>query len=100
MMIYEIVFHPEAWEDLKKLDNSVKIKVLKQIKKLSLLPELGEKLGKKYGLNLTGFRKLYVNKKQIRIVYRVDETIIQVFIIGIGKRESEIYIKSAERINN
>lgn len=99
-MIYEIVFHPEAWEDLKKLDNSVKIKVLKQIKKLSLLPELGEKLGKKYGLNLTGFRKLYVNKKQIRIVYRVDETIIQVFIIGIGKRESEIYIKSAERINN
>lgn len=100
-MIYEIVFHPEAWEDLKKLDNSVKIKVLKQIKKLSLLPELGEKLGKKYGLNLTGFRKLYVNKKQIRIVYRVDENIIQVFIIGIGKHESsEIYIKSAERINN
>ncbi len=100
MKIYNISFHPEAMNDLKKINHSVQIQILKQIKKLSISPELGEALGNKFGINLTGLRKLYVNKKQIRIVYQIIESRIEVLIIGIGKRESNLVCETAKtRIN-
>jgi mRNA interferase RelE/StbE len=90
MKSYSISFHPEAKDDLKNFNYSVQLLILKQIKKLSVSPELGEALGNKYGLNLTGLRKMYVSKKQVRIVYQIFESKVEVLIIGIGKRESNI----------
>lgn len=90
MKSYSISFHPEAKDDLKYFNYSVQLLILKQIKKLSQSPELGDALGNKYGLNLTGLRKMYVNKKQVRIVYQIFESKVEVLIIGIGKRESNI----------
>ena len=90
MKSYSISFHPEAKDDLKNFNYSVQLLILKQIKKLSQSPELGDALGNKYGLNLTGLRKMYVNKKQVRIVYQIFESKVEVLIIGIGKRESNI----------
>ena len=90
MKSYSISFHPEAKDDLKYFNYSVQLLILKQIKKLSQSPEIGDALGNKYGLNLTGLRKMYVNKKQVRIVYQIFESKVEVLIIGIGKRESNI----------
>jgi mRNA interferase RelE/StbE len=69
------------------LDNSVKILVFKQIKKLEINPNYGESLGNKAGIDLTGYRKLYANKKRIRIIYKVTEEKIEVLIIAINKRD-------------
>lgn len=42
------------------------------------------------GLDLTGFFKLYVAKKKIRVVYRLLRDYLEVIeVIGIGKREKE-----------
>jgi mRNA interferase RelE/StbE len=100
MKLYKIIFHPEAQQELISLDGSVRIIVLKQIKKLEQFPQLGELLGNKHGYDLTGYRKLYVNKKNIRIVYSIIEEQILVKIIAIGKREDfQVYKDANNRID-
>ena len=99
MMIYKILFHPNAAHDVAGLDNRVRLLVLKQIKKLSLAPGLGKELGCKQGIDLSGYRKLYVDKKKIRIVYKIVDEQILIQVIAVGKRKSlQVYKKAAKRI--
>jgi mRNA interferase RelE/StbE len=77
----------------------VQTSVLKQIVKLETAPELGELLGNKNGINLSGLRKLYAAKKQIRIIYEIVADEIVVHVIAIGKREEmEAYKEALKRI--
>jgi mRNA interferase RelE/StbE len=100
MKLYKISFHPEAQKELLSLDGSIRIIVLKQIKKLEQFPQLGELLGNKHGYDLTGYRKLYANKKNIRIVYSIIEEQILVKIISIGKREDfQVYKDANSRLD-
>ncbi len=97
-MSYEIEYHKEVEKDLKEFDRSIKIKLLKQVEKLSLSPQLGESLGNKFGLDLSGYKKMYCCKKQIRIVYKIGNEKVVVFIVAIGKREDEqVYKLASER---
>jgi len=94
--MYEIKYHPLIEKDLKQLNNSIRIDVFKKIKKIQTSPELGELLGNKNGMNLTGLRKMYVAKKQVRIVYEIVENIVIVKVLAIGKREDMKVYKEAE----
>ena len=96
--MYKIEQHPHVKEDLKALNNSIRIEVFKKLKKLSIAPELGVLLGNKNSMNLTGLRKVYVAKKQIRIVYEIVDTILIVHVIAIGKREGmDVYKEALKR---
>lgn len=70
-MAYKIEFLPEALQEFDALDGSLKKIAAKQIDKLAERPELGEPLGKKMGVDLTGYRKMYFGKKSYRIVYEI-----------------------------
>ena len=97
-MNYKIRFHIDAKKELDDLDGSVRLIVLRQIKKLETKPLLGEALGNIGGLDLTGFRKMYADRKKIRIVYRILEEEVEVFIIAINKREkSKVYEIATKR---
>ena len=98
-MNYKIIFHPELKYDLKEFSHTQNKLILKQFNKIQKSPELGQALGNKNGYNLFGCQKMYVDKKQIRIVYRVikDEIIIE--FIAVGKRENmQVYEKASKRI--
>ena len=98
-MTYKIVFHPEAQSDYLKLDNGVQQRIAKQINKIANAPELGIKLGNIQGADLAGCRKMYAEKKQIRIVYEVIDNELFVHIIAIGKRsEMEVYKSASKRM--
>lgn len=94
-MKFNVQLVEEAKVDFKNLDNSQKIPVAKQLKQLEISPYKGKPLGKKFGIDLTGYYKLYVLKKQIRIIYRVVEKEIIVEVISIGKREEFAAYKDA-----
>lgn len=97
-MKYKVVLHPDAAEDLKKLNHRVKILVFKQINKLSSKPELGKNLGAKHGIDLSGYRKIYADRKRIRIVYKILDDLVLIHILAVGKREGmEVYQKAGER---
>jgi mRNA interferase RelE/StbE len=84
---YSVTLTADAAEDFRRLDGSLKQPVAKQLKKLETSPLLGEHLGNKVDLDLTGYYKLYAAKKGIRIVYRIIELEVIVEIVAIGKRE-------------
>jgi mRNA interferase RelE/StbE len=89
---YKVRLSESAKDEFLKLDGSVKKLVGKQLKALEENPFKGEVLGNKAGIDLTGFYKLYVHKKQIRIVYQVIGDELIVFVVAIGKRDGlEVY---------
>ena len=89
-MAYKVIFTEDAEKDLGNLDKSIRTQVIKKAIALQDNPFLGDPLGNKLGLDLTGYYKLYVAKKAYRIVYRlIGEKIEVVEIVGIGKREKE-----------
>jgi mRNA interferase RelE/StbE len=98
----DIQFIPEAANDYKSLDGSIKKLVNEKIDQLKENPFLGELLGNKNSIDLTGYYKIYVAKKSYRIVYRIVKNEIEIIEIwGIGKRDKmEIYKKVGKRISN
>jgi mRNA interferase RelE/StbE len=50
-------------------------------------------------MDLTGFRKVYVDNKRVRIVYKIIDKKLQIFIVTVGKRDDmEVYKKAVDRI--
>lgn len=97
-MNYKIVLKEEADDDLSKLSHNQKILIFKQFEKLKVSPELGLSLGKKSGYDLTGYKKMYANKKQLRIIYKIIDDKIIIEVIAIGKRDNmEVYKKASQR---
>ena len=98
----DIEFIPEAAKEYKSLDGSIKKLVDKEFVELEKNPYLGEALGNKNNIDLTGYYKIYVYKKIYRIVYRIAENENNIEIIeiwGIGKKDKmEIYKNVGKRI--
>ena len=97
--MYKIEFHKEVDKDFKELGNSTALLVFKKLKQLAKNPIIGEDLGHKANINLVGYKKVYVNNKRVRIVYKIIDEKIEVFVIAVGKRDDmEVYKKAEGRI--
>jgi mRNA interferase RelE/StbE len=96
--MYAYKFHPDAKKELVKLNNSVQILFTKTLKKILKSPELGQDLGNKNNIDLTGLKKMYFDNKRYRVVYEIIEKEVIIHIIAIGKRDKmEVYEKAGER---
>ena len=97
--MYELKLHPKVEDDLKELDNALQIQVFKKLKQIQISPQLGLPLGNKNNMNLSGFKKVYVAKKRVRIVYEIQDDGLLIYTIAIGKRDDmEVYKKANERL--
>lgn len=101
-MAYKVIFTKDAENDLEQLDKSIRTQVIKKAIALQENPFLGDALGNKFNLDLTGYYKLYVAKKAYRIIYRLIGVQIEVVeIVGIGKRDKEeIYRLVVKRLKS
>ena len=96
--MYSVLHHPLVEKDLEELSHSVRVMVFKKIHQLQQSPQIGLPLGHKNNMNLSGLRKVYVDKKRVRIVYEVIEDKLIIKTIAIGKRDDmEVYKKAADR---
>jgi len=97
-----IRFIPEAVKDYKSLGGTIKALVNKKIEKLKEDAYIGERLGNKNNIDLTGYYKIYVAKKTYRIVYRIVKGEVEIVEIwGIGKRDKmEVYKEVKKRIKS
>ncbi len=97
--MYSIEYHPELEQDLKELGHSTALLVFKKLKKIAQNPIIGIDLGNKANMNLTGYKKVYVDKKKVRIVYKIVEDKVVVYVVVAGKRnDMEVYEKASGRI--
>lgn len=93
--MYTIKNHPLVEEDLKALDHSLVLLVFKKLKQLQNAPQQGELLGNKNNMDLSGYRKVYVAKKKVRIVYKIVNDELFIYIIAIGKRDDMVVYQDA-----
>lgn len=92
---------PRARKDLLQLDKAQAVKVIKAIRKIAQAPtRFGAPLENQDGRPLAGFRKIYVDDKRIRVIWRVVNTneVEIVVVIAVGKRDHlAVYEMAAER---
>lgn len=101
MPTWKVELIPEASEDFKGLDGSVKKQILKHLVKLEQNPRYGTSPGNKAGINLEGYFKLYAMQKKIRIIYEYQNFEQIIKVIAIDKREDlEVYRTAFKRIQD
>jgi mRNA interferase RelE/StbE len=104
-MAWIVEYLKEAETDLKELDHSQQIQVLKAVKKVSTNPlpntkgGYGKPLGNHLASNLSGYLKIKLLKLGIRIVYRLVEEhgIMRIIIISV-REDEKVYKLIQERI--
>lgn len=100
-MGYKLKWKREAETEFDRLDASVRKQAFTQLKKLATSPQLGLPLGRKAGMDLTGYSKLYFGQKKYRIVYKLDAANREVVIFAIGKREDmKVYREVVRRLES
>ena len=103
-MSWQIEYLEEAKKDLKKLDRSAQIIVLKGIDKVSENPlpvqqgGYGKPLGNKSGTNLTNLLKIKFRDIGIRVVYKVEytDTVMKIIVIS-ARADEQVYIEATNR---
>ncbi len=75
---------PAAADDILKLDKGRQIKVIKALQKISKKPtKFGKTLENRPNRPLSGFRSIYVDKKSLRIIWKVtDSNIVEVAVVA------------------
>ena len=102
-MNWSVEFIDEAKKDIKHLDHSAQIQVLKGIKKVAQNPVsvyeggYGKPLGYKSGTNLTSLLKIKFRDLGIRVVYKVEysDTIMKIIVVS-ARTDDQVY-KEAEK---
>jgi mRNA interferase RelE/StbE len=105
MKPWDIDYHEKAEKDLADLDNSVSVRVVKAINRVSInpLPQseggYGKPLGNNQSSKLAGCMKIKLKSIGIRVVYRlvrVDKT-MKIIIISV-RADDEVYKEAEKRI--
>ena len=103
-MNWTIAFLEEAQNDMKKLDHSVRVQVLKGIKKVSQNPlpvqegGYGKPLGNKGGANLTNLLKIKFRNLGIRVVYKVEcvDSVMKIIVVS-ARTDEQVYRDAVKR---
>jgi mRNA interferase RelE/StbE len=95
-MAWKVIYHDFVKADLRELGNSRAQKILRAIEERVINGE-PDKSGKPLAGNLAGYRRIRTG--DTRIVYKVVEDRIHIFIIAIGnRRDDEVYDLAAKRL--
>jgi mRNA interferase RelE/StbE len=98
--VARVLLTDEAKEDLGDLDGAMRKRVAAKLLELEDHPEQrGGPLGSRRTGNLTGFRKLTVGDREIRIVYRLEANgdVVVTWVIA-GRADSECYDLALARL--
>ena len=103
-MTWGVEFLEEAKKDMKKLERSASLQVLKGIQKVSRNPlpvqegGYGKPLGNKNGANLTNLLKIKFRDLGIRVVYKVErvEDVMKIIVVS-ARTDEQVYHEAARR---
>ena len=94
-MTYKLRFHEAAWAEWQKLDGSVRTPLKKKL--AERLEEPRVPASALHGM--PNCYKIKLNSLGYRLVYQVQDDVVTVSVIAIGKRErSEVYVDAKGRL--
>jgi mRNA interferase RelE/StbE len=86
MVIYSVVVTEPGLESLEQItDRRIQLALRDKIRGLAHTPELQ---GSPLGDDFAGYRSLHVIGNRYRIVYRIDNDIVTVFVVTVGIRKA------------
>ena len=88
-MKYKVIIREKAEKQLNKLDNSIKLKIMRYIKRNLNETDNPKKFGKALRYNLKGFWRYRV--ENYRIIAEINDSEITIFILEVEHR-SKIYL--------
>ena len=95
-MTWRVIYHHEVSDDLDELGRYQARAVLKVIDE-RICQGSPEKAGKPLSGELAGCRRMRTG--DVRIVYRVEASVIEVLIIAVGpRRDDEVYRTARRRV--
>lgn len=94
-MTYNLDFHPDAYKEWQKLDESIRNQFKKKLEERLEHPKVPK-------ARISGGTELYKIKlvaQGYRLVYRVIDDTVTVYVLSAGKRQGNIaYKKALDRI--
>ena len=95
-MIWGIEFLQEAEKDMKRLDHSVQIQVLKGMPVSQ--GGYGKPLGNKENTNLTNLMKIKFRDIGIRVVYKIEyvDEVMKIIVIS-ARTDEQVYKEASKR---
>jgi mRNA interferase RelE/StbE len=90
-MTYELNFHPEALDEWRKLDNSVRVQFKRKLAERLENPRVP-------GSQLSGQKdrfKIKLRNAGFRLVYEVRDQQLVVLVVAVGKRERNTVYRTA-----
>ena len=95
-MAWKVIYHHNARQDLNELGVPRARKILRVVEERIINGE-PDKSGKPLAGNLSGYRRIRTG--DTRIVYKVVDDRIHIFIIAIGnRRDEEVYDLAVKRL--
>lgn len=95
-MPYRLQFLPEALEEWRSLDGSIRDLLKRALRKRLQQPHVP---GAELHADLRHCYKIKLRKAGFRLVYKVEDDVLIVIVLAIGKRaESEAYRLAAGRL--
>ena len=88
-MKYKVIIRQKAEKQLNKLDDSMKLKIMRYIKQNLNNTDNPKKFGKALRYNLKGFWRYRV--ENYRIIAKIEEDKLVILIVQVNKRD-KIYI--------
>ena len=88
-MKYKVIIREKAEKQLNKLDNSIKLKIMRYIKQNLNETDNLKKFRKALRYNLKGFWRYRV--ENYRIIVKIEENKLLILVVQIDKRD-KIYI--------
>ena len=94
-MAYKLRFHERAWAEWQKLDGSVRI-----VFKTKLAERLTHPRVPSAALHgMADCYKIKLQAQGLRLVYRVDDDVVFVTVVALGRRDkSQVYLTAQKRI--
>ena len=101
-MSYHVKLHPKVYQDLMDIiEDEAYEEVKSYLRTLETNPYFGQVLDDRpdLGIDLKGFRKIYIFNKKYRIVYKINSNVfIEVYVIAIGERDKlNVYEEAYQR---
>jgi mRNA interferase RelE/StbE len=91
-MIYELAFHPDAWDEWRQLDGSIRTQFKKKLAERLIEPRIPS-------AKLSGHPDRYKIKLRAvgyRLVYEVQDEQILVTVMAVGRRDKQAVYRMAD----
>ncbi|MGI6749170.1 MAG: type II toxin-antitoxin system RelE family toxin [Atribacter sp.] len=85
-MNYQILWHKDAVQDLKKIDRKITLSIISKVEKYLARDPI--KLGMPLKGNFKGFFRYRIGK--FRVIYTIQENHLLILVLKVGKRV-EVY---------